>query len=81
MTPELEALQIRVGNGIEWLVQHDPSGAFHFWFEAGLTPLSPMPAHDGADDDTRERWRAYYNARVIYERLEAELMALEAKEG
>lgn len=78
MSPELEALQRRVGNGIDWLTEHDLSGAFHLWFEAGLTRISPMPAQD---EDRRAAWQAYYAARVTFERLERECAALEKTEG
>lgn len=76
MSPELEALQVRIGNGIAWLTEHDPTGAFHLWYEAGLTRLSPMPAQD---EGRRAEWRAYYDARVTFERLWQEMETMEAQ--
>lgn len=71
----LEDLQQRVANGIVWLDQHDPGGVFHLWFTAGLTPLSPLPAHPAGD--VRERWVEYFKARQTFERLDTELGRLE----
>ena len=77
MTEEqLTALQVRVQKGIEWMLEHDPTSAFHAWFTAGLTKTSPMPAQD---DETQERWRAYYDARVLWEMLERKLAAAERR--
>ena len=56
----------RVEKGINWLTEHDPTGAFHLWFTSKITPYSPMPAQ------TPERiaqYRTYYAARVLWERL------------
>lgn len=66
----LEQLQQRVANGIRWLSEHDPSGAFHAWYCAGLTPTSVMPAQDA---ETRAAYREYYGQRVIFDRLDREL--------
>lgn len=74
---ELAKLQQRVHDGIIWLVEHDPDSVFHLWFTAGLTPLSPMPAHP--DGDVRERWTEYHRARVTFERLDAECARLEGR--
>lgn len=73
---ELDEIYIRVEKGIAWLTEHDPTGSFHFWFESGLTSLSPMPAQA---DTRREDWAAYYSARVIFERLWKKMTALEKK--
>ena len=74
----LEVLGERVANGIMWLTEHDVDGAFHFWFKAGLTRLSPMPS---LDDARREAWRTYYDNRVKWEILFARLNRLEKERG
>lgn len=56
----------RVEKGIVWLTQHDPTGAFHLWYTAGISPGSPMPAQD---ETTREAYREYHKAREQWERL------------
>lgn len=71
---ELPGLYARVESGVNWLVEHDPTGAFHMWFESGLTSLSPMPAQDG---DRRDQWRAYYSARLVFEQLWRKMVTLE----
>ncbi len=63
---KLEELYRRVANGIVWLQEHDPTGRFHLWYTARLTPASPMPAQDEA---SKEEWRTYYSARVQFEKL------------
>lgn len=73
MSSELEKLGIRVAAGITWLDENDPGSVFHLWFEAGLTPMSRMPAQD---DDTRARYREYYAARSTFERLDREYSRL-----
>ena len=73
----LEKLQQRVHDGIVWLDSHDPKGIFHLWFTAGLTPISPMPAHP--DGEVRERYREYHGARMTFERLDRELARLEKR--
>lgn len=69
----LEKLQQRVGDGIVWLDEHDPKGVYHLWFEAGLTPASRLP-----EDARREEYRAYYPARLTFERLDRELAKVDA---
>jgi len=67
---DIEELRIRVEKGIEWLVAHDPGGAFNLWWTAKLAPNSPMPAQ------TPERiadWREYHKQRGRWERMSADL--------
>lgn len=75
---ELAKLQARVEAGIRWLDENDPKSIFHLWFTAGLTPISPLPAHP--EGDVKERWTEYYKARRTFERLDAECARLEARE-
>lgn len=70
-------LEARVAAGMTWLTEHDPTGAFHFWFKAGLTKSSPMPAQA---PERREDWIDYYEQRVLWERLYAECERLDAAE-
>lgn len=72
----LTTLQRRVADGITWLSEHDPTGAFHFWFESGLTPRSPMPVQDEA---RREEWAAWHKARQLWGALDRELLALDKR--
>ena len=73
MTPdEISALQTRVGNGLEWLSSHDPHGSFYAWWQAGLTPLSLLPAHE-ATPEVREQWVAWYNAKLVWDKLDKKL--------
>lgn len=81
MTDEMTAeqigqLQLRVAHGIEWLVAHDPGSVFHLWFTAGLTPASEMP---GQGEEVKGRWKDYYEKRVLWERLERKLAAVERR--
>lgn len=76
MSDDLDELYARVENGIRWLTEHDPTGAFHFWFQSGITPASPMPAHDGIDD-AKERYTAYHSARSHFEILWGRMVRLE----
>ena len=78
MTDELVRLQERVEAGTVWLAEHDPGSRFHLWFEAGLTPVSRMPGHEG-DVDLRADWRAYFGARQTFEKLDRELARLEGR--
>lgn len=73
-----EVLEERVANGIRWLTEHDPVGAFHFWFKAGLLPSSPMPRQT---EEVIEQWKAYYSARVKWEQLFKRLERLERERG
>lgn len=68
--PEVEKLRERVEKGINWLIEHDRSGAFHHWFSAGLTTLSPMPAQS---PEAIEAWREYHHQRVRWEALSKQL--------
>lgn len=68
--PALEQLRERVGKGITWLTDHDPDGSFHHWFEAGLSPLSPMPAQP---PERVEAWKEYHRQRTRWERLSKDL--------
>lgn len=67
---DVDKLRERVATGIEWLTEHDPDGSFHFWFTAGLTPLSPMPAQK---EERREPWREYHKQRTRWERMSSDL--------
>lgn len=78
MSPELLAVEERVEKGIRWLVEHDPTGAFHLWFSSGLTPSSPMPAQA---PERREEWAAYFKQRRIFEALWSTMVAMEKREG
>lgn len=74
---EMDQLAERVGNGIEWLSEHDPKGNFYAWFQAGLTPASVMPAQ--TDPTLKERWTEWYRAKLVYDKLEAKLSRLEGR--
>ena len=71
---EIEELRERVGKGIAWLRDNDPGSRFHLWFEAGLTKVSSLPAQDEA---TKDDWRRYYDARRLWEGLDAQLTKME----
>ena len=76
---EVAALEIRVGNGLQWLADHDPGSRFHCWWQAGFTPATPLPAHEGTPE-VKADWVAYYKARQVFERLDRKLEAYE-REG
>jgi hypothetical protein len=75
---EVKALEVRVGNGIEWLSEHDPHGRFYAWWQAGLTPISPLPAHE-ATPEVREQWQAWYAAKVTFDKLDRRLAVIEER--
>lgn len=68
--PALIELEERVAKGITWLVEHDPTGSFHHWFEAGLIPSSPMPAQS---PETIAAWKEYHRQRTRWESLSRDL--------
>ena len=72
MTNDLsvERLRERVEAGINWLIEHDPKGRFHLWFSAGLSPLSPMPAHG---EDVRIAYSEYVKQRRRWEQMSKDL--------
>jgi hypothetical protein len=70
----LEVLQERVAKGIAWLTENDQSGAFHFWYKAGLTSASPMPSQT---PERIEQWRRYYSNRSTWETLFSRMNRLE----
>jgi len=70
VSEQVEQLRGRVASGIEWLIDHDDSGAFHHWFTAGLTSLSPMPAQT---DERREAWKEYFKQRRRWEQMSSDL--------
>jgi hypothetical protein len=77
MTPEeMDALATRVGNGMQWLADNDPVGAFYAWWQTGLTPATPMPAQD---PETMEAWRNWYRQKERYDRLELALSRAESR--
>ena len=77
MTPdEIAALEVRVANGITWLDQHDPGSVFHAWWQAGLTPRSPLPAQEAG---RRAEWAEYFGRRQVWERLYARLDKADAE--
>jgi hypothetical protein len=77
MSPsEIEALSVRVGNGLSWLAEHDPHGSFYAWWQAGLTPQSRLPAHE-ATPEVVEQWREWYNAKLVWDKLDRALAAEE----
>jgi hypothetical protein len=79
MSPdEVVALEKRVANGISWLSEHDPVGAFYAWWQAGLTPLSLLPAHE-ATPEVRVQWTAWYNAKLVYDKLDKKLAYAEER--
>lgn len=78
--PDLVEAWERVGRGITWLSEHDPAGAFHIWWQSGLTPSSPMPAHRD-DPEYVAAWRAYYKQRRIWEQLWDQMVKLEKRDG
>jgi hypothetical protein len=78
-TPEeVDELEVRVGNGTQWLAgvatvslglpHHDPGSRFHCWWQAGFTPATPLPAHEGTPE-VKANWITYYKARQVWERL------------
>lgn len=75
---ELVAVYGRIEAGMAWLVEHDPTGSFHLWFESALTPLAPMPAQA---PERRADWSAYHGARSLWERLWRKMVSLEKKEA
>lgn len=77
-SPELEALYERIEKGINWLVEHDPKGAFHAWWCSQIQPYMPMPAQS---EEAREEYRRYHQNRTVFERLWREMEAREKKEG
>lgn len=74
----LTVINERIGKGMEWLTTHDPHGAFHFWYKAGLTARSPMPSHD---EVTVADWKRYYANRVTFEDLMKRADRLEREKG
>ena len=74
----LLAVQERIGRGIEWLRDNDPGGAFHLWFEAGILPVTPLPAQDEA---RREAYKRYWKNRSVFESLFREMENREKMEG
>ena len=77
-SPQLQALYERVEKGIAWLTEHDPTGAFHLWYQGGLAPNSPMPAQDA---NRQADWRAYFAQRERWEGLWRQMHRLERQEG
>lgn len=67
---ELAKLRKRVADGIEWLSSHDQEGAFHFWYTSGILPGHPKPAQS---PERQAEYRAYYDARRLWERLDTQL--------
>ena len=78
MTDEHWAIEQRVARGIGWLIEHDPDGVFHFWFESGITARSPLPAQD---ENRKAEWERYWTQRTLWERLDAECRKLDGKEA
>jgi len=68
-------LPIRVENGIRWLTDHDPDGAYHLWFSANIAPGAKMPAQPV---EKREGYKVYFKARVQFEKLWDKLQREEA---
>lgn len=67
---DVEKLRERVERGIEWLVEHDPAGAFHLWFTANLLPSALMPAQS---QEVIDAYREYHRQRVRWEDLSRSL--------
>jgi hypothetical protein len=59
-------LDIRVENGIRWLTEHDPHGAYHLWYTAKIMPGAPMPAQP---IEVQEEYKVYVKARDQFERI------------
>ena len=78
MSDELDRLAERVGNGITWLTEHDPTGVYYLWFAGRILPSSPKPA---SKPELVEGYRAYYPARVAFEQLWAAMTRQEEKEA
>lgn len=80
---EVAKLQERVGNGLQWLSDNDPTGAFYAWFQTGLTPVSRIPKWEELPADEQERlrgeWAAWYKAKQTYDQLDRRLAALEER--
>ena len=70
----IEELRKRVGKGTEWLRDNDPGSRFHLWWEAGLTKHSSLPAQDS---ETVAAWQRYFDARRLWEGLDAQLTKME----
>lgn len=49
-------LDVRLGNGMVWLTERDPDGAFYIWFRAGLSESTRIPAQS---DEVRAAWREW----------------------
>lgn len=78
----LAKLQERVGNGMQWLSDHDPTGTFYAWFQVGLTPRSRIPKWEHGDVDEaqlRQEWTDWFKAKQTYDGLERRLAALEER--
>lgn len=73
---ELDELAKRYEAGIAWLIEHDPAGAFYFWFKSGIQPHHKMPAQDEA---RRDEYKAYHHAYTIWLALDKKLLRLERK--
>lgn len=67
---DVEKLQERVANGIRWLAEHDPTGAFHLWWVARIKPDGPFPAQT---DAVVADYAGYVVQRNNWERLSAAL--------
>lgn len=74
----LQAIYARVEKGIGWLVDHDPDGAFHAWYQAGITPASKKPAQP---PEVVEAYAVYFPQRELFEKLWRQMVVLERKEG
>lgn len=74
---DLEKLQERVANGIEWLTAHDPTGAFHLWFSAKILPGTRKPAQP---PEREIEYAAYYKARQQWEVMFAAMERQEARQ-
>lgn len=77
MSAELDAVEERIEKGVAWLTEHDPTGAFHFWFESGISPHSTMPR---ATDKQKEGYRQYHKQRLLFKALWEQMERLEAIE-
>jgi hypothetical protein len=77
MTQSIDELEARWVAGVEWLTAHDESGAFHFWYTAGIRPEHKKPVQS---DERSRAYKVYYDARELWERLDRRLSRL-AKEA
>lgn len=76
LTP-LEEVHERIEAGVAWLTGHDPDGSFYFWFKAGITARTPMPAQT---PERIEEWKRWYGNMLTFQDLWRRMERLEAQQ-